>query len=68
MMAVHQDRPRDWRDEDVAIVEAVVERCWAHVERVGAEARLRDSEERLRLSVEHARKSASGMSTLCATS
>lgn len=54
MMAVHQDRPRHWSDDDVAIVEAVVERCWAHVERVGAEARLRESEERLRLSVEHA--------------
>jgi len=54
MMAVHQNKPRQWRDEDVALVEAVVDRCWAHVERVGAEARLRESEERLRLSVEHA--------------
>ena len=44
MMAVHQDRPRDWRDEEISLVEAVVERCWAHVERVGAEARLRESE------------------------
>lgn len=45
MMAVHQDRPRDWTNDEIALVEAVVERCWAHVERVGAEARLRDSEE-----------------------
>ncbi|MCE3248188.1 MAG: domain S-box protein, partial [Geminicoccaceae bacterium] len=44
MMAVHQDRPHDWRDEEISLVEAVVERCWAHIERVGAEARLRESE------------------------
>lgn len=48
MMAVHQDRARDWKAEEVALVEAAVERCWAYVERVGAEARLRDSEERFR--------------------
>ncbi|WP_200819685.1 PAS domain-containing protein [Methylopila sp. Yamaguchi] len=54
MMAVHQDRPRQWQDDEVALVEAVVERCWAHIERAGSEARLRESEERLRLSVEHA--------------
>jgi PAS domain S-box-containing protein len=44
MMAVHQDCPRDWRHEEISVVEAVVERCWAHVQRVGAEARLRESE------------------------
>jgi len=39
MMAVHQDTPRHWSDGEVALVEAVVERCWAHIERVrGAEA------------------------------
>jgi PAS domain S-box-containing protein len=48
MMAVHQDQPRRWRDDEVALIEAVVERCWANVERVGAEARLRDSEARYR--------------------
>ena len=48
MMAVHQDRPRLWRADEIGLVEAVVERCWAHVQRVGAEARLRDSEERYR--------------------
>src|SRR5206468_192811 len=36
------------------LVQDVVERCWAHVERVGAEARLRESEERLRLAVDNA--------------
>ena len=54
MMAVHQDRARDWTQAEIALVREVVERCWAHVERVGAEARLRESEERLRLAVEGA--------------
>jgi len=54
MMAVHQDRPREWAPAEVTLVQQVAERCWAHVERVGAEARLRDSEERLRLAVENA--------------
>jgi PAS domain S-box-containing protein len=48
MMAVHQDRPRDWSEHEVGLVEAVVERCWAHVQRIAAEARLRESEERYR--------------------
>ena len=48
MMAVHQNQPRDWRDDEISLVEATVERCWAHVQRIGAEARLRESEERYR--------------------
>jgi PAS domain S-box-containing protein len=44
MMAVHQDRPRCWTQEDVSLVISVVERCWGHVQRVAAEARLRASE------------------------
>lgn len=48
MMAVHQDRPRCWSDDEISLVEAVVERCWSHVQRVGAEARLRESEARYR--------------------
>lgn len=54
MMAVHHDQARDWTASEIALVREVVERCWAHVERVGAEARLRESEERLRLAVENA--------------
>ncbi|RZM23620.1 MAG: GAF domain-containing protein, partial [Sphingomonas sp.] len=54
MMAVHQDCARDWMPDEISLVREVVERCWAHVERVGAEARLRESEERLRLAVENA--------------
>lgn len=54
MMAVHQNSPRDWSHSEISLVREVAERCWAHVERVGAEMRLRQSEERLRLAVEHA--------------
>lgn len=54
MMAVHQTVPREWTSGEIALVREVVDRCWAHVQRVGAEARLRESEERLRLAVENA--------------
>ncbi|MBB5712649.1 PAS domain S-box protein [Sphingomonas xinjiangensis] len=54
MMAVHQDQARFWTADEISLVKEVVERCWAHVERVGAEARLRESEERLRLAVDNA--------------
>ncbi|AUX46494.1 uncharacterized protein SOCE26_080000 [Sorangium cellulosum] len=37
MMAVHQAAPRDWQPEEIAIVEEVVERSWAHIERLRAE-------------------------------
>ena len=54
MMAVHQQRARVWTPGEIALVREVVERCWAHVERVGAEARLRESEERVHLAVNNA--------------
>jgi PAS domain S-box-containing protein len=54
MMAVHQNRRRIWTSDEITLVKETVERCWAHVERVGAEARLRESEERLRLVVDNA--------------
>jgi len=46
MMAVHQDAARAWRDGELALVEAVVERCWAHIERVRAMATLRETDRR----------------------
>ncbi|HEV7265495.1 MAG TPA: tripartite tricarboxylate transporter permease [Falsiroseomonas sp.] len=55
MMAVHQSAPRDWMSSEISLVETVVERAWAHIERVRAEAALRESEERLRLIVEGTR-------------
>jgi hypothetical protein len=42
MMAVHQNKPRDWSKDEIALIQTVIERCWAHVERVTAEARLHD--------------------------
>ena len=54
MMAVHQEQTRFWTPDEISLVREVVERCWAHVERVGAEAKLRESEERLRLAVQNA--------------
>src|SRR5947208_6914836 len=54
MMEFHQNMQRDWEPAEIALVKEVVESCWAHVERVGAEARLRESEERLRLAVDNA--------------
>jgi PAS domain S-box-containing protein len=42
MMAVHQNVPRAWTSDDIDLIQTVVERCWAHVERVSAEARLRE--------------------------
>ena len=44
MMAVHQSTPRDWKPAEIALVEEVVERCWAIIERARADAVLRVSE------------------------
>lgn len=44
LMAVHQDQPRAWSDDDVAVVAEVVERCWVHIERVRSEALLREQD------------------------
>ncbi len=44
MMAVHQGAPRDWTADDIALVEEVVDRCWAHIERVRAVALLEEQD------------------------
>ncbi|MDQ1813158.1 ATP-binding protein [Massilia sp. CCM 9210] len=46
MMAVHQDRPRQWTDAEVALVEQTVERSWAHIERARATEALREADRR----------------------
>ena len=46
MMAVHQQLPRTWTTDEVALVEAVVDRCWAHIERVRATEALREADRR----------------------
>ena len=40
VMAVHCEAPRDWTTGDIALVEEVAERCWAHIERVHAASEL----------------------------
>ncbi|MEP6810558.1 MAG: PAS domain S-box protein, partial [Chthoniobacterales bacterium] len=44
MMAIHQTTPRAWTAAEVALVEEVVERCWATIERRRAEGELHASE------------------------
>ncbi|MGK6310800.1 ATP-binding protein [Variovorax sp. DT-64] len=46
MMAVHQDRPRQWTKDEVHVVSEVVDRCWAHIERVRDAAMLREQDAR----------------------
>jgi PAS domain S-box-containing protein len=46
MMAVHQSQPRDWTAQEIALVSEVVDRCWAHIERVRDSALLREQDRR----------------------
>ncbi len=48
-LAVHAAAPRDWKPEEIALIEEVAERTWAAVERARAEAALRHSEQQFRL-------------------
>jgi PAS domain S-box-containing protein len=50
---VHQDGPRRWRDDEVALVQEVAERTWTSVLRARAETAQRESEERFRQFAEH---------------
>jgi PAS domain S-box-containing protein len=43
LMGVQHTTPRDWTPEEIALVEEVAERCWATIERGGAEKALRES-------------------------
>ncbi len=49
MMAVHQTTPRTWKSSEINLVQEVVERCWATIERRTAEKNLRQSEALLRI-------------------
>ncbi len=55
LMAIHDAQPRHWTDAELALLNEVTERSWAHIERVRAEAALVQSERRLRLAIESAR-------------
>lgn len=46
MMAVHQALPRRWTDDDLRVITEVVERCWAHIERVRDAAMLHEKDRR----------------------
>jgi PAS domain S-box-containing protein len=46
MMALHQSQPREWLPREVALLEDVVERSWAHIERVRDSAVLREQDRR----------------------
>jgi PAS domain S-box-containing protein len=46
MMALHQAKPRRWTPDDVTIVSEVVDRCWAHIERVRDAAMLKEQDAR----------------------
>ena len=45
---VHNSTPRDWTDDEVALVEEVAARTWIEVERARAETEVRESEVRFR--------------------
>lgn len=47
MMAVHQTTPRDWQPNEIALVQEVVERCWATIERRTTEEEIYMLNERL---------------------
>jgi PAS domain S-box-containing protein len=44
ILAVHQSTPRDWTESEIHLVQEVAERCWATIEQVSAEAKLRERE------------------------
>ena len=44
MMAVHQAHPRRWTPLEISVAAEVVERSWAHIERVRAAAMLREQD------------------------
>ncbi|KQP40035.1 hypothetical protein ASF44_09745 [Pseudorhodoferax sp. Leaf274] len=50
-MAVHQDRPRVWRDDEIALMLTVVARCWESLERLRTERALREANQRLSLAL-----------------
>lgn len=48
-MAVHHSSPRNWTSDEISLMQAVSERCWAYVERARSERAARDGERRFRL-------------------
>jgi PAS domain S-box-containing protein len=50
-MAVHQDVPRQWTDDEIALVQMVVARCWESLNRARADKALRSAHQRLSLAM-----------------
>jgi signal transduction histidine kinase len=46
MMAVHHAAPRRWTEREVALIGSVVERSWAHVERIRSQEKLIEADRR----------------------
>ncbi|MGZ2413094.1 PAS domain S-box-containing protein [Sphingomonas sp. F9_3S_D5_B_2] len=44
LMAIHDKDPHYWSDYELAVIQEVTDRSWAHVERVRAQARVLESE------------------------
>ncbi|HYP04887.1 MAG TPA: PAS domain S-box protein [Bryobacteraceae bacterium] len=51
-MAVHQTSPRQWRHDEVELVQLVANRCWESIERVHVTRELREREQRFRFLAE----------------
>ncbi|MFR0717527.1 response regulator [Enterobacterales bacterium BD_CKDN230030183-1A_HGKHYDSX7] len=43
LMSIHDKRPRNWSAYEQSLIAQVTERCWAHIQRVQADAELRDA-------------------------
>jgi GAF domain-containing protein len=54
-IAVHQIGPREWRPDEIELVQRVASRCWESIERARVTRELRESERRLRLAQRAAR-------------
>jgi PAS domain S-box-containing protein len=49
MMALHQTTPRNWTAAEISLVEEVVDRCWATIERARAETESKEQARRFEL-------------------
>ena len=55
LVAVTQTAARDWTPSEISIVQEVVERCWAIIEKNATDSKMRESEALLRLAGQAAR-------------
>ncbi|MFN8492887.1 MAG: PAS domain S-box protein [Caldilineaceae bacterium] len=53
LLSLHSETPRQWRPEEIALVEAVATHVWPAIVKARAEQALRKSEEQLRLIADH---------------